>query len=65
MLPTNEVLKNMPLNELKELADKMLQFYLARTERKYCFVEQNNLWKKERVWFKYHMMIKERGGYDS
>ncbi|WP_180276598.1 hypothetical protein [Lysinibacillus sphaericus] len=54
----------MPLNELKTLADKMLPFYLARIEGKYCFIDQNQLWKKERIWSKYHMLIKECGGYE-
>lgn len=63
VLPTEAELERMPMNELKAFADKMLPYYLARIERKYCFVEQNDLWKKERFWFKCHMIIKERGGY--
>lgn len=63
ILPTDDELKRMSLNELKALADRMLPFYLARTDGKYCFIDQNQLWKKERIWFKYHMIIKERGSY--
>ncbi len=65
VLPTDDELENMPMNDLKLFADKMLPYYLARTEGNYCFVEQNELWKKERFWFKCHMIIKKRGGYGS
>lgn len=63
VLPTDDELERMPITELKAFADKMHPFYLARGEGKYCFVEQNDQWKKERFWFKCHMIIKERGGY--
>lgn len=46
ILPTDDELKRMSLNELKALADRMLPFYLARTDGKYCFIDQNQLWKK-------------------